>query len=134
MTATYVNDRLPRPDPALSPDEAVDLQLDALRSNDVPYRDSGIETLFSFTSSPVQRAVGPLARFADLVHGPHYRSLVDFERVGTTPVEIDGEYATQEVTVVDSLGRERVYEFRLVRQHGGVRDGCWLTEAVSTLA
>lgn len=134
MTEQYVNHGLPRPDPSLSPEAVVQLQLDALRANDDPYADSGIETAFVFASPAVRRVVGPFDRFAKVVRSERYESLLDFDRVGTTPIERAGDDARQEVTVVDGDGRETVYEFRLARQVTGKLAGCWLTEAVLVLA
>jgi hypothetical protein len=134
MTEQYVNHGLPRPDPALSPESVVQLQLDALRANDEPYVDSGIETAFVFASPAVRSVVGPFERFANVVRSERYEPLIDFDRVGTTPIERFGDDARQEVTVVDGDGHETVYEFRLSRQVTGKLAGCWLTEAVVVLA
>lgn len=134
MTEQYVNHGLPRPDPSFSPEAVIQLQLDALRANDDPYTDSGIETAFVFASPGVRRVVGPFDRFAKVIRSKRYESLVDFDRVGTTPIERFGDDARQEVTVVDSDGHETVYEFRVARQTAGKLTGCWLTEAVLLLA
>ncbi|MFC6726716.1 DUF4864 domain-containing protein, partial [Halobium palmae] len=106
------------PDPSLSPADVVRISLDALRANDAPYADHGVETVYSFASPDVRRATGSLPRFSDFVHR-RYRPLFDVAHVGTTPVERSDRRAIQEVTVVDGDGRETVYEFRLARQRGG---------------
>ncbi|WP_170864763.1 DUF4864 domain-containing protein [Halogranum amylolyticum] len=134
MNEQYVNHGLPRPTPSLPPETVVELQLDALRANDDPYPDSGIETAFVFASPAVRRVVGPLTRFSKVVRSERYAPLVDFDRVGTTPIERYGDDARQEVTVVDDDGHETVYEFRLARQPSGRFVDCWLTEAVVRIA
>ena len=38
------------PDPSLSPQDVVSIQIEALRNNDTPYEDRGIEVTFNFAS------------------------------------------------------------------------------------
>jgi hypothetical protein len=134
MNEQYVNHGLPRPSPSLSPEAVVRLQLDALRHNDEPYPNSGIETAFVFASPAVRRVVGPFGRFSKLLRSEQYEPLLGFDRVGTTPIEVADDDARQEVTVVDHDGHETVYEFRVARQVAGRFVDCWLTEAVVLLA
>lgn len=122
-----------RPDSSLSPADVVRVSLDALRANDAPYEDHGVETVYSFASPAVRQASGSLSRFSDVVHR-NYRPLFAVDRVGTTPVERSGDRAVQEVTVVDADDRETVYAFRLARQQGGDADGCWLVDGLSRIA
>lgn len=134
MNEQYADHGLPHPSPSLAPEEVVELQLAALRTNDDPYPDSGIQTTFVFASPGVRRVVGPFDRFSKIVRSERYEPLLDFERVGTTPIELSDDDARQEVTVVDHEGHETVYEFRLARQVAGTFADCWLTEAVVQLA
>lgn len=134
MNEQYVNHGLPRPDPSLAPEAVVDLQLEALQYNDDPYTDSGIQTTYVFASPAVRRATGSFDRFAAIVRSERYAPLIDFDRVGTCPIERFGDEAREEVTVVDDDGDETVYEFRLSRQPAGQFSDCWLTEAVVVLA
>ncbi|MFC4357508.1 DUF4864 domain-containing protein [Halobium salinum] len=133
MSERSVNAGVPRPDPLLSPADVVQLGIDALRENDAPYADRGVETVYAFTTPAVRRATGPFTRFTGIVHR-NYRPLLDIDRAGTTPVEQSGDRASQEVTVVAPDGDEAVYEFRLARQSGGADDGCWLVDGVSRIA
>jgi hypothetical protein len=134
MNEQYVNHGLPRPNPSFSPEAVIELQLEALRVNDDPYPNSGVETAFVFASPAVRRVVGPYERFEEIVTSERYEPLVDFDRVGTTPIELSGDDARQEVTVVDDGGHETVYEFRVARQPVGKFADCWLTEAVVRIA
>ncbi len=42
------------PDPSLSPQDVVSIQIEALQNNDIPYEDRGIEVTFNF-ASPVNK-------------------------------------------------------------------------------
>ena len=122
------------PDPEPSPDlgvaDVVRIQVEAMGANDEPRPDAGVETAFRFASPGNRAATGPLPRFARMVHGPAYADLLDFERAEYGPVRLDGDRATQEVTVVHGGERRVTFVFGLSRQRGGDCDGCWMTDGV----
>ena len=60
------------PDPSLSPRDVVSIQIEALKNNDIPYKDRGIEVTFNFASPTNKRMTGPIERFKAMVHGPVY--------------------------------------------------------------
>jgi hypothetical protein len=117
----------------LSPDAVVGVGIEALRTNDEPYENYGIERVYDLLTPEVRRGVGSLPRFVALVRR-EYAPLLVADRVGTTPVETVGDRATQEVTVVAPDGAETVYEFGLARRSGGADHGRWLVDRVSRLA
>lgn len=123
----------PVPSPALSPDDVVSIQLDALRHNDSPSRDAGIATTFLFASPANRVATGPFDRFADLVKTSAYRAMINHRRVERGPIRIDGEEARQRVVVYSATGVRVAYMFLLSRQRGGPYDGCWMTDGVTRL-
>ena len=55
------------PDPSLSPQDVVSIQIEALQNNDTPYEDRGIEITFNFASPTNKRVTGPLERFKVMV-------------------------------------------------------------------
>ena len=64
-SALMAADHLPqtKPDPSLSPQDVVSIQIEALRNNDTPYENRGIEVTFNFASPANKRITGPLERF-----------------------------------------------------------------------
>ncbi|WP_224334749.1 DUF4864 domain-containing protein [Haloprofundus halobius] len=133
MNEQYRRHGLPQPTPRLSPEEVVELQLESLRRNDEPYLDSGIETTYAFASAKRRQTAGSLDRFTRAARSDIYRPLLDHDRAATTPVEVSGDTARQEVVVVAPDGEEVRYEFRLSRQRGGEHDGCWLTDDIAPM-
>lgn len=123
----------PRPSPALTAEQVVTIQLNALQHNDSPTPDFGIETTFRFASPANRVATGPLDRFADVVKGSIYRPMINHRRVDRSPMHIDGDQARQRVTIVTANGARVAYMFLLSRQHGGDYDGCWMTDGVARL-
>ncbi len=119
-----------QPSPDLSAGDAVRLQVEALRDNDDPYKDAGIEEVYNF-ASPANRAhTGPLPRFKKMVHNPLYESMLGWQEAEYGKMFVDGDTARQEV-VLTSKGGERVgYRFELSKQSGGEYEDCWMTDAV----
>ena len=120
----------PDPSPEWTPAEVVRFQVEALQRNDDPYPDAGIATAFQFASPGNRAATGPLDRFAEMVHGPGYRDMLGFARAEFGPIQVEGDQAVQEVTLVQPDGRRATFLFGLSRQAGGDCDGCWMTDAV----
>lgn len=120
----------PEPSPEWTAAEVIRLQVEALQANDDPSPDAGIATAFAFASPGNRAATGPLARFAAMVHGPAYRDMLGFARAEYAPIQIEGDQAAQEVTLVQADGRRVTFLFGVSRQQGGDCDGCWMTDAV----
>ena len=66
-----------QPDPKYTPADVVRIQLQALRANDTPSKNAGIEVAFRFASPANKSTTGPLARFIDLVSSPPYRPMLN---------------------------------------------------------
>ncbi|MEJ7638856.1 MAG: DUF4864 domain-containing protein, partial [Singulisphaera sp.] len=115
------------PKPEHSPQEVVRIVLDALKKNDTPREDAGIETTFRFASAANKKVTGPLERFKTLVKNPRYRPMLNHKSARLGISLVDGNTATQRVTIIDADGKEAVYEFALSKD---AETGCWMTDAV----
>ena len=51
------------PDPSLSPQDVVSIQIEALQQNDTPYEDRGIEVTLKFTSPANKRMTDAVSQF-----------------------------------------------------------------------
>jgi hypothetical protein len=120
-----------QPDPELSPEEVVRIQVEALQNNDAA--DTGIEITFRFASPANKKATGPLFRFTQLVKNPVYRPMLNHKLAEYGPMEQDGDKATQQVTIVEQDGSATVYLFSLSRQSEPPCLGCWLTDRVTVV-
>lgn len=115
------------PSPALSPEDVVRIQLEALRRNDLQNR--GIAVAFRF-ASPANRAnTGPLERFVSMIRNGPYALMLRFRAASYGPVESRGFRARQRVTLADA-GRSVTYWFYLSRQSEEPYIDCWMTDAV----
>lgn len=117
----------PEPDPALSPERVVEIQLEALQHNDKPREDAGIERAWRFAHPDNKSVTGPLERFTAMIKSPAYRMLVDHREHAIRRVAVTDETAWFVVTVFPESGSVVLYLWRLEK----VLSGAWMTIAVS---
>ena len=116
------------PEPELKPNDVVRLQLLAMQQNDDS--DFGIEVTFRFASPSNKIQTGPLKRFIRLVRNPSYRPLLNHINATFLELNIEEDFAVQDVIITTS-NRERIgYRFRLSIQKGPLIPGCWMTDSV----
>jgi hypothetical protein len=115
------------PKPGLSPEQVVQIQLNALRHNDA--RNRGIEVAFRFASPDNKLNTGPLPRFISMIQQRPYSLMLDYEHLAFHPLEVVEDQARQRVTLIGA-GLVIDYEFYLSRQSAGGCSGCWMTDAV----
>ncbi len=118
------------PDPSLSPQDVVSIQIEALQNNDIPYEDRGIEVTFNFASPANQRMTGPLERFKEMVRNPVYGPMINHRDAKYENLVVEGEFARIDVVLNSKEGEYLGYRFILSRQHGNEYEGSWMTDAV----
>ncbi len=118
------------PDPSLSPQDVVSIQIEALRNNDIPYEDRGIEVSFNFASPANKRMTGPLERFKAMVQNPTYGPMINHRNAKYENLIVEGDFARVDVILNSKEGEQLGYRFILSRQHGNQYEGSWMTDAV----
>ncbi len=118
------------PDPSLSPQDVVSIQIEALRNNDTPYEDRGIEVTFEFASPANKRITGPLERFKAMVQNPTYGPMINHRNASYENLVVEGDFAKIDVILTSKDGDYLGYRFILSRQHGSQHEGSWMTDAV----
>jgi len=116
------------PEPELKPNDVVKLQLLAMQQNDDS--DFGIEVTFRFASPSNKIQTGPLKRFIRLVRNPSYRPLLNHIYATFLELNIEEDFAVQDVIITTSNGERIGYRFRLSIQKGPLYPGCWMTDSV----
>eukprot|EP00878_Enallax_costatus_P005473 GHUV01005744.1.p1 GENE.GHUV01005744.1~~GHUV01005744.1.p1 ORF type:complete len:210 (+),score=12.84 GHUV01005744.1:182-811(+) len=122
-------------------EQAVEVQLQALRVNEHPRYDHGIEVLYRFANfDPFQRSryfgksfdLGQFERFRRIMHIPAYKPLLNHEQVTTlSTLKVSERCWKTRVHVIGAYGRdEGVFEFTMVQRLGGRYDGWWFTESL----
>ncbi|PKA64552.1 hypothetical protein AXF42_Ash007297 [Apostasia shenzhenica] len=124
-----------------SAEEAIQCQLDALKYNDQPRQDYGIEVMYRFAGfDPFERStyfgpffdLGQFERFRRIFHHSTYRVLLCHkERKILSSLWVKEDRFKQRVWVQGSRPEEEeVFQFTMVQRVGGCWDGYWLTESL----
>lgn len=122
-----------QPNPSLTPQEVVQVQIDALRRNDVPNADAGIERSFRFASPSNRSVTGPLSHFIAIVRSPPYSPLLNSIAATVQDSQVEGDDAKVLVRIISGSGQEVYYLFLLSKQQDGECRGCWMTDGVLRL-
>ncbi|KAG9459744.1 hypothetical protein H6P81_004252 [Aristolochia fimbriata] len=145
LSADWMETRRKRPfGPRLnfSAEEAVQWQLDALKHNNQPRPDYGVEVMYRFAGfDPFERSTyfGPFfdlgqvfERFRRIFHHSTYRVLLCHkERKILSSLWVKENRFKQRVWIRGSRPEEEdVFEFTMVQRIGGSWDGYWLTESL----
>lgn len=120
-----------QPDPALTPERVVEIQLDALQKNDEPRPDAGIERTWAFAHPDNKRVTGPLERFAAMIKSPGYRALVNHRKHVIESVSRSADSAVFMITVIPETGAVVAYQWKLEKVRDGSHVGAWMTVMVS---
>ena len=119
------------PSPALTPQQVVRAQMEALRRPDFPQRDAGIARAFRFASPANRAAMGPVSNFARFMRSSVYTPMLGNTSVSYDTTRIHGNVARQEIAVIGPRGERAIYEFHLRRETKGLHKGSWMTVGVS---
>eukprot|EP00268_Persea_americana_P067098 TRINITY_DN9200_c1_g1_i1.p1 TRINITY_DN9200_c1_g1~~TRINITY_DN9200_c1_g1_i1.p1 ORF type:complete len:208 (+),score=39.84 TRINITY_DN9200_c1_g1_i1:1549-2172(+) len=144
LSADWLQSRRKKPfGPRLnfSAEEAVQYQLDALKYNDQPRPDYGVEVMYRFAGfDPFERStyfgpffdLGQFERFRRIFHHPTYRVLLGHkERKILSSLWVKESRFKQRVWIKGARPEEEeTFQFTMVQRVGGSWDGYWLTESL----
>ena len=68
-----------KPNITLKPFDILMIQLNSLKNNNVPFKDSGIEQTWVFAHPNYKRMTGPLEKFKKMIYGKSYEMLIGHE-------------------------------------------------------
>ena len=120
-----------QPEPGLPPERVVEIQLRSLQRNNVPTPDAGIKQTWLFAHPDNKRLTGPLARFTEMIKGPHYRMLLGHRSFSLTPIVRTATVAIFSVSVVTASGETVVFDWQMSKVGSGQFAGAWMTLGVS---
>lgn len=119
------------PDPSITPDQVVAIQLLALQRNDTPEPDYGIRQTWAFAHPDNREVTGPLDRFASMIKGAQYRDLIN-HRSHTITLTFKTESMVRfEVLMEDQKGRVLSFHWVVKKALESPFENCWMTSAVS---
>lgn len=125
----------------MTAEEAISCQLEALRNNDQPHADYGVEVMYRFAGfDPFQRStyfgpffdLGQFERFRRIFHHSTYRVLLGHKETRILSSLFVNEHCFKQRVWVKGArpDEEEVFEFTLVQRVGGCWDGYWLTDSL----
>ena len=123
----------PIPSVDLTPEEVIQIVVEALKTNDSATGDQGIATVWRFAAPGNKAVTGPLPRFTTMIKGG-FSEMLNHLTTDFGPIEIDDDVAAQPVVIITPVGDEVTYLFQLRRQAAGEYEGMWMTEAVFPIA
>ncbi|GIL92677.1 hypothetical protein Vretimale_19446 [Volvox reticuliferus] len=133
-------DPLVMPSPAFSPSESVEVQLKALRTNDDPWLNHGIQTAYEFAADAGGMERSRYFGFSkDLYHLDHFLGmfgnmlgdLVNHQCHEVIQVqEPEAGIFVVHVRVIGPTGQAGEYDFTMVRKELGRKAGSWMAKSV----
>ena len=66
-----------KPNPNIKPDEVITIQLEALKQNNLPYKDVGISQTWEFAHSKNRQYTGPLSNFPLMMKSDSYSLMLN---------------------------------------------------------
>lgn len=125
----------------MTAEEAISCQLEALRDNDQPHADYGVEVMYRFAGfDPFQRStyfgpffdLGQFERFRRIFHHSTYRVLLGHKEMRMLSSLFVNEHCFKQRVWVKGArpDEEETFEFTVVQRVGGCWDGYWLTQSL----
>lgn len=120
-----------KPDPTITPEEVVSIQLMALQTNDTPATDHGIRQTWAFAHPQNRAMTGPLDRFTRMIRNETYGVLLDHRQHTITTMNTARDWVQFKVLIEDSRGRALSFYWVVKKVEEGENADCWMTSAVS---
>tara|TARA_Y100000590_G_C15607104_1_gene972377 strand:- start:456 stop:911 length:456 start_codon:yes stop_codon:yes gene_type:complete len=130
---TNVNAELLKPSPEYLPKDVISIQLSALKVNDSPYSNAGIEQTWEFAHPMNKKFTGPLSNFINMMNSPSYIIMLDHKKHNIILVNIENNIAYFFVELIDKNGSKFGFQWALekVLEENELKN-CWMTISVSS--
>ena len=121
-----------KPSKELKPIDVVKIQLRALKNNNRPYKNAGIEQTWEFAHPSNKKSTGPLSRFIKLLNDENYNALLNHLEHKIVEIFKSKKKFIYEVTILDEEKNFFKYNWQIEKfLNVGPLENCWLTTSVS---
>ncbi len=121
-----------KPNSDIRPSEVVKIQLNALKKNDLEFKDSGIEQTWNFAHPNNKKVTGPLPNFKRMIKGDSYQMMLDHLSHTITELGSSDKWAQFEVIILDKNKIYHKFNWQVEKYTlDGILKDCWLTTMVS---
>lgn len=127
FSAAAVAENPMMPDPTLSPERVIQIQLQALQQND----SKGIAQTWAFAHPMNKSAIGRLERFENMIKSPNYRMLLGHQKHMINSVLKTNNQALFAVKIYTTARKYVTYQWELLKINSGPTAGSWTTIGVS---
>jgi len=130
--SSFAHTELIKPNPNFNPIEVVSIQLEALKNNDTPYKNAGIEQTWEFAHPSNRKFTGPLDNFIIMMNSKAYSIMLNHNDHTIIPVENNDEISFFFVELIDQVGNKFGFQWTVkkVKINNEYID-CWMTIGVS---
>ena len=127
-----VKAELLKPSPNLQPEKIISIQLNALKDNNNPYLNSGIEQTWEFAHPSNRKFTGPLSNFKNMMYSSSYVIMLDHLKHNIILVSKQVNVSYFFIELTDKIGNEFgfLWTVEKVTINGKFKD-CWMTSGVS---
>lgn len=119
------------PDPSIAAVEVVAIQLKALQFNDNPTKNFGILQTWNFAHPRNRAMTGPLPRFAQMLTGRPYGTLLNHNSHRISPTLDEVNIKQFDVLMETKLGQVLLFQWTVEKVADGEFADCWMTVGVS---
>ena len=127
------NADLLKPSTKYKPYDVVEIQLKALKNNNKPYENAGIEQTWEFAHPSNKQTTGPLSKFIQLLNANSYNILLDHVDHKIVEIFNSDEKFIYEVTILDKEKNFFKYQWQVEKFiNKGPLEDCWMTTSVSS--
>ena len=131
ITKAYC-DELIKPAPSLLPEEVISIQLTALKDNNNPYFNAGIEQTWEFAHPQNKMFTGPLSNFSNMMYSKYYSTMLNHKQHQIIPVKNSNNISYFFVKIIDKYGIEYGFQWTVQKvTDKGDFYNCWMTIGVS---
>ena len=132
LTPEIVIAELLKPTPNLQPQEVISIQLNALKDNNNPYEDAGIEQTWVFAHPSNKLFTGPLSNFIKMMYSPSYVIMLYHLEHNIILVSNEANVSYFFIELTDKEGNK--FGFRWIMEKVIINSefkDCWMTIGVS---
>jgi hypothetical protein len=111
--------------------DVIKIQLNALKNNNKPNKNSGIEQTWAFAHPENKKITGPYKRFQKMLFGDQYKVLLNHESHKIKLIVSSKNKYIYNVDIISNDKKMYFYEWHLEKSTNDKCSNCWFTTIVS---
>ncbi len=121
-----------KPSPELKAIDVIKIQLEALKQNNSPYENAGIEQTWEFAHPSNRIYTGPLTKFINMMNTPSYRIMLNHKNNQITKINENENMALFIIELEIDDGSKFAFQWIVEKfLNEGKFKNCWMTISVS---